>query len=274
MEFGLEKQLFLAAVVLYGVSFLFSIFLLRTGFRRDNRLNYALLLAAFFAHTASMLHRGYTEGRCPVNNLYEAVVFLGWTMNACYLVLGVWHRLRFLGAFASPILFAIGIFALMPSLDPPVESGTRYIGGLASLHASLILLAYGAFGLSSIAGLMYLTQEHELKFHKVRAVISLMPPIQRMERVASRLLAAGFVLLTTGLILSPFLMKREFGIYFSGDPKIVWSALVWSLYLALLVGHWFFAQQGRRFAWGTVGSFAFVILTFWGINLLSPVHNP
>jgi len=34
-----------------------------------------------------------------------------------------------------------------------------------------------------------------------------------------------------------------------------------------------FAQGGRRFAWGAVAAFAFVLLTFWGTNLLSPLHH-
>ena len=46
------------------------------------------------------------------------------------------------------------------------------------------------------------------------------------------------------------------------------------LEMALLVLHWRFAQRGRRFAWGAIGSFAFVMLTFWGIYMLSGIHNP
>jgi ABC-type uncharacterized transport system permease subunit len=59
-----------------------------------------------------------------------------------------------------------------------------------------------------------------------------------------------------------------------GDPKIIWSALVWLIYLGLLVMRWKFAQGGRRLALGAIGSFVFVLLTFWGSNLLSPIHNP
>ena len=48
---------------------------------------------------------------------------------------------------------------------------------------------------------MYLTQEHNLKFHKLRAIFSLLPPIQRLEAVGQRLLAHGFLLLTLGLAI-------------------------------------------------------------------------
>src|SRR5207247_2998803 len=103
---------------------------------------------------------------------------------------------------------------------------------------------------------------------------TLMPPIQRLELVTSRLLLAGFVLLTAGLLIGVMSLKETQGVYFKGDTKILWSAVVWLGCLALLISRWRFAQRGRRLAWGAVGMFAFVLLTFWGSNLLSDIHNP
>jgi len=269
-----DKTYFLIAVVFYGLSTIYAVFLLRKGFREDNRINYCLLLGGAVFHTLAMFQRGFSLERCPINNLYEATTFVAWTIVAAYLLLGSWWRLRFLGAFASPILFAIGVFALMPGLDPPHGDKPVFTGGWMSLHAALILLSYGAFGLSAIAAAMYLTQEHDLKFHKLRAVSSLMPPIQRLELGTTRLLLAGFILLTAGLLIGVAWLKEAYGVYFKGDLKVLWSVLVWMFCLTLLVSRWRFSQRGRRFAWGTVGMFAFVLLTFWGSNLLSGIHNP
>jgi ABC-type uncharacterized transport system permease subunit len=167
----------------------------------------------------------------------------------------------------------MGVFALMPSLD--VQAGTpNFTGGLASLHKALILLSFGAFGLSSIAGVMYLTQEHDLKFHKARAIFSLLPPIQRLELIMGRLLAAGFCLLSAGLIASSIFLKQTRKVYFTSDAEMLYSVFVWVLYLGLLVSRWRFSQRGRRFAWGAVGGFAFLMLTFWGVYLLSDIHSP
>jgi ABC-type uncharacterized transport system, permease component len=183
--------------------------------------------------------------------------------------------LRFLGAFASPILFGIGVFALMPGLDRQSEASASNPGVWISLHATLMALSYGAFGLSSVAALMYLTQEHNLKFHKLQAIFSLLPPIQRLEAVVGRLLLCGFVLLTVGLALGGYdLVHSPRSTESRGDLKIIWSALVWLIYLGLVVMRWRFSQGGRRFAIGAIGSFVFVLLTFWGSNLLSPIHNP
>jgi ABC-type transport system involved in cytochrome c biogenesis permease subunit len=252
---------------------IYSVFLWRKGFRKDSHVTYFLLVAAFGLHTTAMALRGFSLQHCPVTNLYEATIFVMWTIVALYLLIGIWSRLRFLGAFVSPVLFAIGVFALMPGLD---AHGARRegISALTSLHAALMSLSYGAFGLSSAAALMYLTQEHNLKFHKLQAILSLLPPIQRLESAVGRLLLSGFVLLTIGLAVGALDLGRTSNpeVYW-GDPKIVWSAIVWLLYAGLLVMRWKFAQGGRRFALGAIGSFVFVLLTFWGSNLLSPLHN-
>ena len=253
----------------------YSVFLWRKGFRRDNYINYFLLLLGFCLHTTAMALRGFRLNHCPVTNLYEATTFVMWTIVAVYLVIGLWPRLRFLGAFAAPGLFAIGVFALMPSLDAPRTEPADTPVVLTSVHAALLALSYGAFGLSSVAALMFLTQERNLKLHKLQAVFSLLPPIQRLEAIVGRLLLTGFILLTLGLALGAIDLAqlKNFHAY-RGDLKIVWSAVVWLLYLGLVLMRWRFAQGGRRFALGALGSFVFVLLTFWGTNVLSSLHNP
>ena len=95
---------------------MYSVFLWRKGFRRDDHASYFLLLVGFAPHGGDVPAR-LSLRRCPVNNLYEATTFVAWTIVAAYLVVGLLPRLRFLGAFASPVLLAIGVFALMPELD-------------------------------------------------------------------------------------------------------------------------------------------------------------
>ena len=269
-----DQTTFFLAVALYGASAIYSIFLFRKGFREDNRVIYWLLLGGCAVHTTAMFQRGFSLQRCPINNLYEATMFIGWTIAAAYLVIGLWPKLRFLGAFAGPLLFAMGVYAFMLSLGLKQSAKPDFSGGGPSLHAALILLSYGAFGLSSLAALMYLNQEHDLKFHRKRALFALMPPIQRLELITSRLLLAGFMLLTWGLLVGAFALKLPAGAHYWTDAKVVWSIFVWGLYLTLLILRWRFFQTGRRFAWGAVGSFAFVLLTFWGFSLLSGIHNP
>jgi ABC-type transport system involved in cytochrome c biogenesis permease subunit len=237
-------------------------------------VSYLLLLAGFVFHTTAMWRRGFSLDRCPVNNLFEATMFIAWTIVATYLAIGLWSRVRFLGAFASPVLLALGVFALNRQLDTPHGRTSEAVDAWTSVHAALVLLGYGAFGLSAIAGLMFLTQDHDLRFRKLRAVFSLMPPIERLSMVIGRLAVAGFTLLTLGMLVGAVWARKPVGISLLADTKVIWSVLVWMLYGLLLIMRWRSAQGGRRIAWASVGIFAFVMLTFWGTNLLSVVHRP
>jgi HemX protein len=165
----------------------------------------------------------------------------------------------------------MGVFALMPALDQPIA---KEAGGWFSLHAALTLLSFGAFGLSAVASVMFLSQAHDLKFHKLRAVLSSLPPIERLEKVINRSLQGGLILLTGGMLVGGYYLKQTQGVFYSTDPAILWSGLVWLVYLGLVLMRSYFARGGRRFAWGAIGSFAFVMLTFWGFYLLSGIHQP
>jgi ABC-type transport system involved in cytochrome c biogenesis permease subunit len=267
-----DKSWFLLAVIAYGAATLHSVFLWRRGFRQDDHVSYSLVFLAFALHTVAMVKRGMSLNRCPLNNLYEALTFAGWALVLCCLVVGALPRLRFLAAFAAPVVLGMGVFALFPDLDTHGPQ-RELVKGWSSLHAALILLAYGAFGLGGVAGLMFLSQAHDLKFNKLRALRALMPPIDRLERVIGRLLGGGLVLLTVGLVLGGLTLRRSGQPYTLWDTKVVWSAIVWLAYGLLLVARWRGLQGGRRFAWGAVGAFAFVLLTFWGTNLLSGIHR-
>jgi HemX protein len=272
MAWFTDRHCFLLAVTFYGLSTIYSVFLWRKGFRRDDWVNYFLLVAGVALHTLAMTKRGLTLHSCPVNNLYEATTFLLWALGLASLVYSLLPKLKFLCAFTSPVLFTVGVFALMPSLDPPHGPKPEFSGALRSLHAATILQSYGAFGLAAVAAAMFLAQQHDLKMHKLRALLSFLPSIQRLELVTTRLVTAGFTLLTIGLIAGSQLPRKE-GLSYFADAKVLWSALLWLVYLESLVAHKFFGRSARRFALSIIIAFVFLLLTFWLTNLLSPLHH-
>jgi len=267
-----DRHFFMIAVAFYGASTVYSVFLWRRGFRKDDWVNYLLLAAGVALHTVAMFKRGLTLHSCPVNNLYEATTFLLWALGLACLVYSLLPRFKFLAAFTAPVLFTVGVFALMPSLDPPHGPKPDFSDWLRSLHAATILQSYGAFGLAAVAAAMFLMQQHDLKFHKLRAVLSLLPSIQRLELITLRLTIVGLVLFTVGLVSGEQLPRPDGKPYFS-DPKVIWSALMWLVYLELIVARMFFGRSTRRFTIGVVVVFIFLLLTFWGTNLLSGLHH-
>jgi ABC-type uncharacterized transport system permease subunit len=270
-----DRHCFLLAVLFYGASTIYSVFLWRKGFRRDEWVNYFLLAGGVALHTLAMAKRGLTLHSCPVNNLYEATTFLLWALGLACLVYSLLPRFKFLAAFTAPVLFTVGIFALMPSLDVHPLPGAKpdFSNWLRSLHAATILQAYGAFGLAAVAAGMFLMQQHDLKFHKLRALLSLLPSIQRLELITLRLTLVGFALFTIGLVTGQQLPPPEGKPYFS-DLKVIWSALLWLVYLELIVARLFFGRSTRRFTVGVIVAFVFLLLTFGITNFYSGLHHP
>ncbi len=268
-----DRQWFLCATLLYGLSMIYAVFLWRKGFREDDRIHYCLLLLGFALNTTAMFMRGFSFNRCPVNNLFEATMFVDWSAVGVYLILGLWQKFRFLGAFASPIFLFLGIFALMPGLDLKDSAGPITRNWAVSLHAVLILFSYGAFGLCAVASGMYLIQERHLKRHNLMAIVSKLPSIGRLETIASRLVLIGLILLTLGLALAPFLMESGQRAVFYRDAKILWSILVWITYAMVVGSRWIWRFGGRPLAWALIAGFVFLILTFSGTNLMSELHR-
>jgi ABC-type uncharacterized transport system permease subunit len=272
MAWFTDRHFFLLAVTFYGLSTIYSVFLWRKGFRRDDWVNYLLLAAGVALHTLAMTQRGLTLHSCPVNNLYEATTFLLWALGLACLVYSLLPRFKFLCAFTAPVLFTVGVFALMPSLDPPHGPKPDFSNWLRSLHAATILQAYGAFGLAAVAAAMFLMQHHDLKFHKLRAMLSFLPSIQRLELITLRLTLVGFGLLTIGLVAGEQLPGHAGQPYFS-DAKVIWSALLWLVYLELIAARMFFGRSNRRFTIGVIIAFVFLLLTFGVTNFFSGLHH-
>jgi ABC-type uncharacterized transport system permease subunit len=119
---------------------------------------------------------------------------------------------------------------------------------------------------------MFLAQQRDLKVHKLRALLSLLPSIQRLELVTHRLVLVGFALLTIGLAVGSQLPRKD-GAPFFADTKVLWSGLLWLVYLEALVAHKFLGRPARRFAMGVIVAYVFLLLTFWITNLFSGIHH-
>ena len=75
-----------------------------------------------------------------------------------------------------------------------------------------------------------------------------------------------------GLVVGSQLPRNE-GVSFFADSKVLWSALLWLVYLEALVAHKFFGRSARRFAVGVIVAFVFLLLTFGLTNKLSQLHH-
>jgi ABC-type uncharacterized transport system permease subunit len=131
------------------------------------------------------------------------------------------------------------------------------------MHAAVSLIAYGAFALGCVAGVMYLIQERLLKEHRLNSVYRNLPPIRDLAEAMQRVLIAGLLLLTGGLAAG-FLAGN------SGEHKaaIAWAVGVWLLYGTLLTLRYTHRVSARRIAWMSVAAFTIALTTLGALSFI------
>ncbi|HEY5791877.1 MAG TPA: cytochrome c biogenesis protein CcsA [Chthoniobacterales bacterium] len=257
----MNRLLLAAAALCFLLSFGYTLFALGAGRFRPGRFNLLAMLGGFAGQLAYLYLRGLEVQSCPLHTLFDLLIFLSWSITLIYLVVGPAYRLSLLGAFTSPLVLVLTLIALV--LPHPPAAPTPFANPWVEFHAALSIIAYGCFGLASVAGVMYLLQERQLKNRKASALLYHLPPINDLATANKRLVSLGLILLTVAFAAG----------FVSGLPIVglkFWaSTLIWLLYGGLLLLWRAHALAPRRIATLSVGVFAFALILLPGIHYLS-----
>ena len=94
------------------------------------------------------------------------------------------------------------------------------------------------------------------------------PSPARLEALAFRLHAVGFVLWTFTVMAGAVWAEHAWGRYWGWDPKEVWSFVVWVIYAAYLHARTTQGWAGRRSAVVALIGFVALIMNFTVVNLV------
>lgn len=262
----MDRELLIIATLCFFLAMARTALAIRTGAYRPAGFNFIAIALGFVFQTAFLSVRGHQLGRCPLTNLFEVFIFLAWSVVLIYLLIGPAYRLSLMGAFTAPLVFALQTFALLAPIDARHTLKTSPTPWL-EFHASISLIAYGAFALACVAGLMYLVQERQLKRRQLNSMFYHFPPLTDLFAAITRLLWLGFGLLTLGIAAG----------FFTGQPlpygKVAWSLGVWIFYAAILLARHLGTTAPRRIAALCVVAFSGALTLLWGITFLSQTHS-
>src|SRR6266403_3145066 len=261
----MDRYLLIVSTICFLAAVVRTIAVLRAGAFRPGRFNFLAVGLGFIFQTAFLSIRGHAVGRCPITNLFEVFIFLAWSVALIYLLIGPAYRLSFMGAFTAPLVFLIQTFALLAPID--VRHAVKLPANpWLEFHASMSLVAYGAFALACIAGVMYLVQERQLKTHQLRSIFYHLPPLTDLFTAITRLLWMGFILYTVGIASG----------FFTGQPlpyvQVVAAIAVWLLYAAILQGRYFRRIAPKRVAALCIIGFSAALTLLWGITFSAQTH--
>jgi len=249
-----------------SLCFLFGVvrtaLLIRAGVFRPGRSRFLAIASGFVLQTAFLFVRGKALGRCPLTNLFEVFIFMAWSVALIYMLVGPAYRLSLMGAFTAPLVLLIQAFALLAPIDGP-RTPKMEVNPWLEFHASMSIVAYGAFALACVAGLMYLLQERQLKTHQLHSVFHHLPPLTDLYAAINRLRWLGFGLYTAGLISG----------FFTGEPlprlKIACAIGVWIFYGAILQGRHLLRLTPKHVAVLCVVAFSAAVSVLWAITFVS-----
>jgi HemX protein len=261
-----DRYLLIASTVCFLVAIAHTVIELRGGVFRPRRFNFVAVGLGFIFQTAFLYLRGHALGRCPITNLFEVIIFVAWSIALFYIVVGPAYRLSLMGAFTAPLVVLLQAIALLLPIDhrhPMKLPPNPWL----EFHASISLVAYGAFALAGIAGVMYLVQERQLKTHQIHSIFYHLPPLTELFGAITRLLWWGFGLYTLGLISG----------FFVGEPlpwvQIVCATAVWLLYGLILQGRYLRWFAPKRVAALCVVGFSAALTLLWGITFTAQMHT-
>lgn len=258
----MDRALLAASTFCFLFGFAYTMFALGAGQFRPSRFTFISNAAGFILQFAFLIHRGNEIGRCPLSSLFEVFIFLGWSMVLLYFLIGPAYRLSLLGAFTAPVVFLFQVFALVMLKDTPTKVRIHPNPWL-EMHATLSIIAYGAFAMAGVAGVMYLAQERQLKRHKIGTFFFNLPPITNLAVAIDRLLLTGLILLTLGLTAGFGLGKPFYTV------KMSWGIAIWIIYGVLFYVEKWRHLSRKRLAQVSVIAFGLTLVTLWGITFIS-----
>jgi HemX protein len=260
-----ERYLLIASMVCFLAAVVHTVFELRTRVFRPMRFNFFAIGLGFIFQTAFLSIRGRELGRCPITNLFEVFIFVSWSVALIYMLVGPAYRLSLMGAFTAPVVLLLQGFALIAPIDTrhaikvPANSWLEF-------HASISLVAYGAFALACIAGVMYLLQERQLKTHQLHSIFYHLPPLTNLFAAIMRLLWWGFALYTIGIVSG----------FFTGHPlprvQVVAAIALWLLYAAILQARYLKWLAPKRVAALCIIGFSAALALLWGITFTAELY--
>lgn len=250
------------ATLTFGGGFALAVASLRREEGRRHGLGIPLAVVGLVFQLLFLRERGALHGRCPITSGAEVLVFVSWSIVVFYLILGRAFRLSLLGLFSMPIVFLLQVIAIALLLfsDPGARPPARLDVWL-EMHASTSLLAYGAFGLAGIAGVMYLVQDRQLKSRQLGRLFYSMPPIRYLMSALERLLWIGSLLLTVGIVAAFWMDVRP-----NATHLFIYS-FVWLVYIALIIVHALRRLVSRRFALYVIGAFVIALVSLSALSL-------
>ncbi len=267
---NVESVLFYIVICLYFAAMIF--YFLFVALKKDGvaKIAAGIQILGLLLHSVALVCRGIGAGRLPMTNQYEFSTSFAWGLCLVSLLF-IW-RFRFpvIGTFAVPVILLLIGYAAMQSkevkdLMPSLRSS--WLG----FHVSTAIIAYGAFGVSFVLGIIFLVRD---RMGKNAFWDQHVPAKEKLDLISYRSVCLGLLFLSFTIITGAIWAEQAWGSYWSWDPKETWSLVTWLVYAVYLHLRIRRGWRGRAAAVFAVAGFVCVMFTYVGVNTFLPgIHS-
>ena len=249
------------------------------------------------ANVLSIVTRGVAVGRLPLGNMYEFVSMICAAATITWLIVLARTGARTLGTFVMTPVVILALVAgtklYVPAAPvvPALNSYWKWIHVTSVSISSSILLVSGA---ASVGYLLRGRLERSGRLEatnptdpgsfaseggaavpvRSRSLLSVLPSMITLDRIAYRTAIVGFPLFTFAVIAGAMWAEVAWGRYWGWDPKETCSFVTWVCYAAYLHARSTAGWRGRRAAWICVLGFAAMLFNLFFVNMVvSGLHS-
>ncbi len=265
----LELLLPIGAAIAYFAASVFHHAHLFTGSGKTRRLARAAIIGAVLLHGLGLLDHVVELGRFPFANSSETVSFMAWCIGLLQLMIEFRFSWTAIGSLSMPIAF-LGVFTanLLPREGIPADSILR--SHWLSPHILAVSLGFASFALAFCFAVVYQVENSLLKRKQLRGIFPQLPPLDTISIAAHWLAAAGFSMLTLGLLSGIIGAESNWKSGWMLDPKVLTSFIAWLIYAAYLITSGIAGWRGRRTTYFLIAGFIAVLIAYFGVNLIAP----
>lgn len=222
----------------------------------------------------SIVVRGLSVQRAPFSNMFEFAVTASFLVMVVFLGLGLKRPLKWMGVFVTtPVLVVLGLaitvwYTAAAELVPSLKSAWLWI------HVPVAMLATAVFTIAFVVLLLHLAKaRHEEKVEAGTGkpgLLDMLPSSIALDRASYALHIAAFPLWTFTLIAGAIWGQQAWGVYWSWDPKEVWTFVIWVIYAAYLHSRATSGWSLRRSNIIAVVGYLAIICNFTVVNMFFP----
>lgn len=220
---------------------------------------FALLSHVLYAKNISFIHYVLNLSLSSMTILISAILVLIFVLASFIM------PIKRLGIIVFPVTAMGMVSAHFWDSTPRLISNSSTV---SNIHIVTSILALSLLGIATIQALIYIYQEYHIKKRSNPTVLMVLPPLQSMEQLLFRLIAAGFVLLTLTLLSGAIFSQQIFGHAFAFKHHTVLAIMGWLVYLVLLYKRVNTGLRGSRAVIWTIVGFIFIQLGYFGTKFV------